>query len=151
MEDITELIKESNTLLNKMYSSVDESKKISSQEELRNEVSSFIVAQLNRIQKQDILRGLIEAELSQKIVLHELSTAELRDLYATISKEKTVNTTALLDIFKPTNTTPNSLVTPPVKENEDSGAIEYTASQRQSLAKLAQIVEALESRKEKSE
>ena len=146
MEAIKDLINESTELLNNLYANADIDKKVSSQEELRTEVATFIVSQLNRIQKQDVLRGLIEAELAQKIMLHELSAGELQDLYSTISREKSQNTIALLDIFKPTNTTPNSLITPPTQENEDTN-IEFTPAQRQALAKLTQIIETIEKKK----
>lgn len=146
MDNIKDLINESKELLGNLYANADENKKISSQEELRTEVATFVVSQLQRIQKQDILRGLIEAELAQKILLHELSTGELEDLYAIISKEKSTNTISLLDIFKPTNASPNSLITPPSKD-DDTSSVEYTPSQRQALAKLTHIIEAIEKNK----
>ena len=145
MESIKELIKESNELLNNLYENAETSKKVSSQDELREEVATFVVSQMNRIQKQDALRGLIEAELASKIALHELSTEELRDLYSTISREKSANTMSLLDIFKPTNASPNSIISPPLRDEEKT--IEYTPSQRQALVKLTEIMEALEKRK----
>lgn len=146
MDGVNELIKESNELLNSLYSKSKENK-ITTQDELRTEVANFVVSQMNRIQQQDSLRGLIEAELAQKILLHELSTEELQSLYTTISREKSNNTVSLLDIFKPTNASPNALITPPTKEEEKS-AIEYTPSQRQALEKLTRIVEAIEQRRE---
>lgn len=147
MENISDLIKESNDLLDNLYKNVD-TKKISSQDELRAEVANFVVSQMNRIQKQDALRGLIEAELAQKIVLHELSTDELVTAYSTISREKSNNTISLLDIFKPTNASPNSLITPP-REEEEKTALEYTPAQRQAIEKLTRVIEAIELQKEK--
>lgn len=151
MEGIKDLIKESNELLDNLYSQSNESsKRISSQEELREEVATFVVSQMNRIQKQDILRGLIEAELANKVLLHELSTDELQSLYVAISKEKSSNTMSLLDMFKPTNASPNSLMTPPTKE-EENNSLDYSPEQRQALEKLTKIVEMVEKRQSNGE
>jgi hypothetical protein len=151
MEGIKDLIKESNELLDNLYSQSNESsKRISSQEELREEVATFVVSQMNRIQKQDILRGLIEAELANKVLLHELSTDELQSLYVAISKEKSSNTMSLLDMFKPTNASPNSLMTPPTKE-EENNSLDYSPEQRQALEKLTKIIEMVEKRQSNEE
>lgn len=145
MESIDSLIEESKAILNTLHTNVSETKKINNQDELRSEISSFVANQMQSISRQDVLRGLIESELAKAILLHELSPSELQSLYTSISSEKAKSTSALLDIFKPTQNT-NTLMTPPEKEEEAKG-LELTPEQRQGIAKMGNFLEALEERR----
>lgn len=142
LNDMNSLIEESKSLLKSLYKEEHSEHKIMNQDDLRSEVSNFVTNQLSTIQRQDTLRALIEQELAKKILLHELSVQELQQLYATISNEKSKNTTSLLDLFKPTQTAPNPIITPASKD-ENNENLDLTSEQRQSIEKLSRILGAI--------
>lgn len=144
--NVVEMIKSSHSFLQNLYECCKEDTtaitKIQTQDELRNEVANFVTHQMSAIKRQDILRGLIESELANKILLHELDTEQLQALYSTISHEKTKSTNSLLELFKPTQTT-NALMTPPTNEDTYNEADNLNAEQRNSINKLYKVIEAL--------
>ena len=57
-----------------------------------------------------------------------------------ISSEKSKNVDSLFKLFVPTQVSPNSILTPAIKE-EENNTVELTSSQRQSLEKLVRIIQ----------
>ena len=103
---------------------------------------------MQTIKHQDTLRALIESELAKAIMLHEVSVEQMQSLYATISNEKSKNTNALLEMFKPTQT--NSLILPPSRE-EESENISLTSEQRNAIDKLSKVLASMEKKRELEE
>lgn len=148
MDNINELINESREILVALHNKELEDKKINNQDELRSEISTFIASQMQTIKHQDTLRALIESELAKSIMLHELSPEQLQSLYATISNEKSKNTNALLEMFKPTQT--NSLMLPPSREEETEN-VSLTSEQRNAIDKLSKVLASMEKKRELEE
>lgn len=144
MDSVSDLISESKEILKTLRANGKKAKNISTQDELRSEISSFVANQMQSIQHQDELRALIEAELTKSILLHELNIDQLQSLYQTISTEKSRNTSALLDLFKPTQSS-NALMTAPSRD-EDAELVSLSAEERNSIDKLLKVVELMENR-----
>lgn len=153
MEDIKEVIQQSNELLNSLYDKRRESKEKYSitDDGLRESVISFMQNQFESIKDLDTLKGLVISELVNKIALHELETSELQSLFATISNEKSKNTDTLLSLFRPTSGVGSTLIAPPVREDREDSALELTSGQRQGLAKLGLILDKLNNKNSKEE
>lgn len=147
IQDANSLVEESKELLKALYD-VDKHnvKKIVSQDDLRNDISSFVSSQLQNLENQNILKGLLETEIAKRVLTHELTNDELRSYYATISSEKARNIDSLFKLFVPTQTTPNTIMTSATKD-DDKNTIELTSSQRQSMEKLIRILEMKDSKK----
>lgn len=144
--EISAVVQESRDLLDSFYRSEEQSlashhKDINTQDDLRKEVSNFIGTQMETINRQSLLQDLITQKLIQKIALNELSTDELRGLLREISSSKSQHTTALLDLFKPTQQT-NALMVAPTKDTE-SESISLSSEQRNSIDKLLKVVEVM--------
>ena len=92
LTDTNTLVEESKELLKSLYN-LDENKiiRITTQDDLRNDVSSFISSQLKNLENQNVLKSIIEAEMVKRVLAHDLSNDELRSWYATISSEKSKN------------------------------------------------------------
>jgi hypothetical protein len=151
MEDYKSIINESKNILSALYDG-ENIKPISSQDQLRENLMSFISNQLGSIARQDVFRNLIEAELINKILLHEMSSDELMDMYKMISGEKAKTTTALLEPFKPTNSTSNPLLNPPGEDADtEEMAKKLTPNQRQTFNKLGMILEMLDKKEKERE
>lgn len=142
IQDTESLVAESKELLKSLYN-IDNARvtRIISQDDLRNDVSSFVCSQLQNLEHQNMLKGLIEAEMAKRVLTHELSNDELRSFYATISSEKSKNIDSLFKLFIPTQTTPNTILTPASK-NEEKSTVELSSSQRQAIEKLSRILSA---------
>ena len=140
--DTNTLVEESKELLKSLYN-LDENKvtRITSQDDLRNDVSSFISSQLKKLENQNKLKSMIEAEMGKRVLTHDLSNDELRSWYATISSEKSKNVDSLFKVFVPTQTTPNTILTPATKD-EEKETIDLSPSQRQAIEKLSRIISA---------
>ena len=140
--DTNTLVEESKELLKSLYN-LDENKvtRITSQDDLRNDVSSFISSQLKNLENQNTLKSIIEAEMAKRVLTHDLSNDELRSWYATISSEKSKNVDSLFKVFVPTQTTPNTILTPATKD-EEKETIDLSPSQRQAIEKLSRIISA---------
>lgn len=138
MEDMTSLIEESKTLLSKLYSD-SQTTKMMTQDDLRNDVSSFVSSRLKDLENQNILKGLLVAEIAKKVMTHDLSTDEIFRAYSMISSEGARNIDSLFKLFIPTQTTPNTILSPAVKD-EEKETTELSSSQRQSLEKLIRII-----------
>lgn len=141
IQDTETLVEESKTLLANLYN-VNENRvrRIITQDDLRNDVSSFVSSQLQNLENQNVLKGLIEAELAKMILSHELSVDDLFRAYSMISSEKAKNIDSIFKLFAPTQTTPNTILTPATKD-EQNETIELTPSQMQALEKLSRIIE----------
>lgn len=149
MEDLnyTTIIEDSLKLLDAIDTKENKEVAITSQDMLRTTLMTFIGSQLQSIKKQDNLKAIVEAELIRKISLHDMTTDELLDLYQKMSQAKTFNITALLDIFKPTNASPNSIITPPIDKGESEDITKtLTPQQRNALDKLTQLLEKVDSK-----
>ena len=141
IRDTETLVEESKQLLNNLYNIEEHRiKKIITQDDLRNDVSSFVSSQLQNLENQNTLKGLIEAELAKKILAHDLTNDELFRAYSMISGEKSKNIDSLFKLFAPTQSTPNTILTP-ATNNEEKETVELTSSQRQSIEKLLRIIE----------
>lgn len=138
MEDMTSLIEESKTLLSKLYSD-SQTTKMMTQDDLRNDVSSFVSSRLKDLENQNILKGLLVAEIAKKVMTHDLSTDEIFRAYSMISSEGARNIDSLFKLFIPTQTTPNTILSPAVKD-EEKETTELSSSQRQALEKLTRII-----------
>ena len=137
-----ELMDESKKLLSNLYAvSEKQPRRIITQDELRNDVSSFVSSQLQNLENQNVLKGLLEAEIAKRVMTHDMSNDELRAFYSMISSEKSRNIDSLFKLFAPTQSTPNTILTPAVKD-EEKDSVELTSSQKQSLEKLFRIVSA---------
>ena len=112
---------------------------------------TFVKKQMGVIDNQDILRQAVEAEILNKLALHELSTDELMDIYRSISNEKSKNTDVLLSLFKPSGASgTSSLMLPPTK-TEEKTTLELTSDQRNALDKLTQVLSSINDRNEMEE
>jgi len=140
--DTNTLVEESKELLKSLYN-LDESRvtRITTQDDLRNDVSSFISSQLKNLENQNTLKGIIEAEMAKRVLTHDLSNDELRSWYATISSENSKKVDSLFKVFVPTQTTPNTILTPATKD-EEKETIDLSPSQRQAIEKLSRIISA---------
>lgn len=140
--DTNTLVEESKELLKSLYN-LDENKvtRITTQDDLRNDVSSFISSQLKNLENQNTLKGIIEAEMAKRVLTHDLSNDELRSWYATISSEHSKKVDSLFKVFVPTQTTPNTILTPATKD-EEKETIDLSPSQRQAIEKLSRIISA---------
>jgi len=138
MTNIEDVIREQKKVLEALYKAKEE-KKTTTDEDMRQDVMTFVTHEMNTIKNQDRLREIVEAEISQKVLLHEMDTSELLDTYKTLSDEKSKNTDVLLSLFRPSNSSPNSLMLPPTKEEKST--IDLTPQQRQSLEKLFNVIE----------
>ena len=114
--DTNTLVEESKELLKSLYN-LDENKvtRITTQDDLRNDVSSFISSQLKNLENQNTLKSIIEAEMVKRVLTHDLSNDELRSWYATISSET---------------------------KDEEKETIDLSPSQRQAIEKLSRIISA---------
>lgn len=140
--DTNALVEESKELLKSLYN-LDENKviRITTQDDLRNDVSSFISSQLKNLENQNTLKSIIEAEMVKRVLTHDLSNDELRSWYATISSEKSKNVDSLFKVFVPTQATPNTILTPATKD-EEKDTVDLSPSQRQAIEKLSRIISA---------
>ena len=140
--DTNTLVEESKELLKSLYN-LDENKvtRITTQDDLRNNVSSFVSSQLQNLENQNTLKSIIEAEMVKRVLTHDLSNDELKSWYATISSEKSKSIDSLFKLFAPTQTTPNTILTPATKD-EEKETIDLSPSQRQAIEKLSRIISA---------
>ena len=142
IQDVNDLVNESQELLKNLYK-VTDTKRIMTQDDLRNDISSFVSSQLKNLEKQNVLKGLLEAEIAKRVLTHDMSNDELRSFYATISSEKSKNIDSLFKLFVPTQTTPSTILTPAVKE-DNSSVINLSSTQRQAIEKLVRVVRAMD-------
>lgn len=142
IDDTNTLVEESKELLKSLYN-LDENKvtRITSQDDLRNDVSSFISSQLKNLENQNTLKSIIETEMVKRVLTHDLSNDELRSWYATISSEKSKNIDSLFKVFIPSQVSPNPIITPATKD-EEKDTIDLSPSQRQAIEKLSRIISA---------
>ena len=140
--DTNTLVEESKELLKSLYN-LDENKvtRITTQDDLRNDVSSFISSQLKNLENQNTLKSIIEAGMVKRVVTHDLSNDELRSWYATISSEKSKNVDSLFKVFVPSQVSPNPIITPATKD-EEKDTVDLSPSQRQAIEKLSRIISA---------
>ena len=141
LKDAETLVDESKQLLKNLYN-LDEiqARRIITQDDLRNDVSLFVSSQLQNLEHQNTLKGLLEAEIAKKVLAHDLSTDEIFRAYSMISSEKSRNIDSLFKLFAPTQTTPNTILTPATKD-EQTETVELSSSQRQAIEKLARIID----------
>lgn len=141
IQDTQTLVEESKELLKNLYN-LDETqtRRIMTQDDLRNDVSLFVSSQLQNLEHQNTLKGLLEAEIAKKVLAHDLTTDEIFKAYFMISSEKSRNIDSLFKLFVPTQTTPNTILTP-ASRDEEKETTELTSSQRQALEKLSRIIE----------
>ncbi len=140
--DTNTLVEESKELLKSLYN-LDESRvtRITTQDDLRNDVSSFISSQLKNLENQNTLKGIIEAEMAKRVLTHDLSNDELRSWYATISSENSKKVDSLFKVFIPSQVSPNPIITPATKD-EEKDTVDLSPSQRQAIEKLSRIISA---------
>lgn len=103
----------------------------------RSEVSKFVVSQMRTIAKQDKFRDIVIQELIGKIEEHQLDAKELLSVYRAISGEKSNNTLALMDIFKPTSQAGTPLLQSSPEDEKDDITKNLTPEQYQIFADLA--------------
>ena len=139
--DTNTLVEESKELLKSLYN-LDESRvtRITTRDDLRNDVSSFISSQLKNLENQNTLKSIIEAEMVKRVLTHDLSNDELRSWYATISSEKSKNVDSLFKVFVPTQVSPNPIITS-ARKDEEKETIDLSPSQRQAIEKLTRIIQ----------
>lgn len=151
MESISDVLKDGKELLKNFYKNDKSEQKIENEDALRVEVMTFVKKQMGVIDNQDILRQAVEAEILNKLALHELNTDELMDIYRSISNEKSKNTDVLLSLFKPSGASgTSSLMLPPTK-TEDKTTLELTSEQRNALDKLTQVLSSINDKDEVEE
>lgn len=147
LQDMNNLISESQNLLKNLYNMTNV-QKIKTQDDLRNDISSFVSSQLKNLEQQNVLKGLLEAEIAKRVLTHEMSNDELRSFYATISSEKSRNIDSLFKLFVPTQSTPSIILTPATKEDTQP-VIEMSPSQRQAIEKLSRIMSTINNKEGK--
>lgn len=149
MTDIEDVLKESKEMMKRFYSDTDEEKenikRIKNNEELRESVSNFVVNQFDSISKTDKLRSLVEAEILRKVAMHELDNTELKELYKTISQQKTYHVDSVLKLFAPTQST--SPIITPATATEESENLQLTSEERNTIEKVRTLLEAVEKKK----
>ena len=140
--EIDKLLEQGQKSLEKFYENADKNyseKIIDTNDKLRTRVASFVGDQMNIVHRQDALRRAVEAEMLQRIALHQCETSELMQMYKIISAEKSQNTDVLLKLFAPTNTG-STMLTMATNDENKSSEIELDYQQRNALAKLTSIL-----------
>ena len=141
IKDAETLMDESKQLLSNLYKTDENQiKRITTQDDLRNNVSSFVSSQLQNLENQNVLKGLLEAEIAKEVLAHNMTHDEIFKAYSMISSEKSKNIDSLFKLFVPTQATPSTILTPAVRD-EEKEVTELTSSQRQALEKLSRIIE----------
>lgn len=153
MDSIVKIIEENKKLLDGLYQPQEEQveNNVSTVDLFRGKLLGFIDNALNRVKRSEQLLDLIDAEIVQKLCLHEYDKKELIELRASLVQSTNAKTSVLLDPFKPTNGSGNSLITPPSNKDNDAEAVlkNITPEQRQALNKLSDLLLIAEKRKEK--
>lgn len=153
MDSIVKIIEENKKLLDGLYQKQEEQVEanVSTVDLFRGKLLGFIDNALNRVKRSEQLLDLIDAEIVQKLCLHEYDKKELIELRASLVQSTNAKTSVLLDPFKPTNGSGNSLITPPSNKDNDAEAVlkNITPEQRQALNKLSDLLLIAEKRKEK--
>ena len=152
MEGIADVLKDGKELLKNFYSNdKTDDKKIENEDVLRTEVMTFVFKQMGIIGNQDRLSQAVEAELLNKVALHELSTDELMDVYRSISNEKSINTDVLLSLFKPSGASGTSSLMLPPSKVEEKTTMDLNSEQRNALDKLTRILTSMNEKKMEEE
>lgn len=147
MEKIEEIMEEGLSILDHLYKNNNYSK-VTSEMELKENVMTFVTRQMKNIENQDKLRSMIEMELINKILVHDLNTSELLEAYKQISNEKSKNSEVLLSLFKPSNNSmSNNPLLPPLKGEEETN-LNLSPQQRQAIEKLFRVIETMNAKKE---
>lgn len=145
MENLEELLKESKDIIQglKPFKQEIQNMEITSQEIFRNNLMKFLSIQMNGVNNTQELLDIIDAEIIKKVLLHEVSIDDLKDLRHSIASHKLGQVSTLLEPFKPNNATGSTLLTPPIAENKENENIvkQLTSGQRQSLVKLASLLD----------
>lgn len=139
-DDLNDLVRQSKDIIERLK--MDKATpRISHQDQLREEMATWIGNQTKRLVQDDQFTEIAELELADRIMTHQLSNDELLE-YIRIKKQgKAINTTALLEIFKPIPNANNPLITaPPTLEGNENILADLDPSQRQALAKLQMIL-----------
>lgn len=128
-------------VLNDVYKKLEKQnvKVVSSQDELRTNLMTFLSGQMENVNRENNLKELIEKEIAMNITLHQYSPEMLMTLYKIVNQQKAVNVTTITDIFKPTNATPNMVLTQP-KQEDESKNLEITPEKQQVLDKLSKLL-----------
>jgi hypothetical protein len=148
MEDIQSIIEESKALIRGLETG-NEVRPPSNPDNFRATLLTFMEAQMASVQNRQGLLDLVDAEILRKLALHELDVTDLRQLRNDLMQAGTSRLSAILEPFKATNATPNSLINPPNPENNGDKDLtkSLTPEERQAIAKLAQVMERANSRK----
>ena len=145
--EYNQVIDESLKLLDALYTKEDSVHElVSNTDRFRENIMSFVSAQLNDITKKDMMTRLVDAELIRKIALHELPTKDILDLRTTLSIDKNTSIQSVLDLFKPSNGNGTNTLLPPPKVNEEDNSEllkKLTPESRAVLNKLMLVVENL--------
>lgn len=134
--DLKDLIDTSKSILNKLKMDKD-TPRISHQDQLREEIATYIGNQTRRMIQDDQFTEIAELELADRIMQHNITNEELMEYIRIKKNGKAINTTALLEIFKPSPNSSNPLITPPPSLEGDNDILkDLDPNQRQALAKL---------------
>jgi hypothetical protein len=142
MEEINKIIEESKALIRGIENTEIAVTPISTPTSFRTSLLTFLEVQMNNVQNRQGLLDLVDAEIIRKLAFHELDVGELRQLRNDLMNASTNRLSAILEPFKNTNATPNSIMNPP-REDEGGGkdiAKELTSGERQAIQKLYQLL-----------
>jgi hypothetical protein len=152
VQSFSEMVAEGKKLL-KTINEADATPIVATQEKLRENVMTFVSSQLHKIENKENLLAVLEAEIMQKALIHDLTTDDILSAYKTISTEKNQHASTVLELFKPTQVNGNTLIPPPSGDSGESQDVfeKLKPEQRTALYKLYTLLEKeKEKAKEKS-
>lgn len=141
-EDYENIIKESKTLLSRLYSTKEDYKPTDTIDSFRGGLLTFIGSQLEPIRRTQDVIDLVDAEIVKKIILHEYDKNELLIVRRDLIQSMNTKTSVLLEPFKPTTGGGNTLITPPSSNDTNESAVldKLTPEERTSMDKLTRIL-----------
>lgn len=146
---INDIIEDNKKILKKLYDddpTVNES--INSVDAFRGKLLDFINNSLGQVKRTQALLDLVDAKIVNLLLLNEYDKDELLQLRRELVSASNTKTSVLLEPFKPTNNSGNSLITPPSTANEATGPIkELSPDERMALDKLARFMEQINKKK----
>lgn len=141
-----DIIEENKKLLDNLYKEEKEKEvgvtATTTIDTFRSKILEFIGNSLGQVQRTQALLDLVDAKIMSNLLLNEYDKKDLLQLRAELVQATNTKTSVLLDPFKPTNGSGNSLITPPSSLSEGESSLkDITPKERQALDKVYRILE----------
>lgn len=148
--NLSDIVGNAKKMLTRMYEERNTTPRlVSDSEQLRSEIATFVADSLKSVKDDDLVLQILDMELVNKIMMHELPADELIKLRQAIKGGQTNRTSAILDIFRPVAGTPNPLITPPTERGDNKALTsDLSSGERQALNKVALLIDILGKRME---